>query len=1425
MRMKHNFGSSLKQLLLFGLVTFCGGAFAQSPSWSINPNSFQYSMSATAVLDLNCTELTSPSNRIGAFVNGTLRGTGFTSSVIGGRYQASILVYSNSVSGENVTFRFYEQASNSVYSSIDSVAFQDNAIYGNPALPIVVRTNHRPTQISISSDSLLENLTSGAVVGAFSTIDTDASQTHTYSLVTGMGSTNNALFSISGADLQANFTADFETKTNYTVRVRSTDNLGCSIESMFTVHIKNSNDAPTAISLSSTQVDENNAVNSLVANLNAVDSDANEQFTYSLVSGAGGTDNSAFSVVGNALRAVASFNYEMQTSYSIRLQVSDRAANVFVDTFNVLINNLNEAPTDILLSADTIDENKAINSLVANLSVIDEDAGQNFAYSFSNVPGNDNGNFNLVGNTLRTTATFDYENRNLYFIYITANDLNGGMFTKQISIRVTNKNDSPSDVQLTSSNVAENLPVGSYVGKIITTDQDTGATFVYSLINGVGDANNSNFQISNDSLLTNTVFNVNTQPSQNIRLQVTDNGAGTFQKSFTIVISDINNAPSALFLSNNNIAEATTIGSVVGNFTTSDPDALDNHSYTLVSGAGDADNDDFLIAGTDLKTDTVFDVNRKSQYSIRVRTTDQLGLFFEQNIFINIINSNDAPTDIMLSPADVNENLALNTSVGNLATTDPDVGDTHLYSFANLSANDNASFVIVGNELRTSAVFDFETKSVYFVQIQTTDASNGSFSKQLLVSINDTNDRPTDLALNNNLVDEKQPAGEFVGIVSTSDQDVVDSFTYTLVSGNGATDNASFIISNDSLFSDATFDVLVKSTLSIRVRTTDLTGTFFEKAFTVAVQNVNDAPNDLLLSNSSIPENIPQNSLVGLLNSTDIDPAQTFTYQLVSGIGDADNSNFIITANELKTNTLFDFNTQRSHSIRLRTTDQGGLSFEKQFAIVITNTNDAPTDLAITPNSFNENLPQSSLIGEFSTVDKDSTDAFSYSFVNLGTNDNSNFIISGKELRTTGQFNFENKRLYIIEVQTRDNSGLTFSRQLTLNVLDSNDAPTVVSLTADSIAEQSPVGSFVANLNTTDEDAIDNFTYTLVAGQGARDNALFRINGALLETDSVLNFNNAANRQVRIRTSDKGGQVVESSFVIRVLNVNDLPSDIEMSDTTLNEISPVGSKVGTLSTIDADKNDSFTYSLVPGNGDSDNSSFAISGRDLVSNTTFDFEIDSVYSVRIRTADSAGDLFEKAFTIKLFNGNEKPTIENQLFSIEENAPISFDIGVLTASDMDANEVFSFKIIQSTIDFKVNPLTGMLSSGRSFDYENNSTYTLEIEVTDAGGLKDTATATIVVLDLIETTLPVANYFSPNGDGFNDTWSIQNVELYSDYSLNVFSVNGELVYSQVANYTNDFDGTIGGEQLPEGVYYYILQSNTDSGKLFKGTITLKR
>ena len=99
--------------------------------------------------------------------------------------------------------------------------------------------------------------------------------------------------------------------------------------------------------------------------------------------------------------------------------------------------------------------------------------------------------------------------------------------------------------------------------------------------------------------------------------------------------------------------------------------------------------------------------------------------------------------------------------------------------------------------------------------------------------------------------------------------------------------------------------------------------------------------------------------------------------------------------------------------------------------------------------------------------------------------------------------------------------------------------------------------------------------------------------------------------------------------------------------------------------------------------------------------------------------------------------------------------------------------------------------------------------------------TASDTVVVKVL--TDLVIANYMSPNGDGQNDTWKVSVPGLIRDYSVVIIDSYGKTVFSTANHYNNEFDGKLGGQDLPDGVYYYFIKDGNTTK--FKGSITLTK
>lgn len=104
---------------------------------------------------------------------------------------------------------------------------------------------------------------------------------------------------------------------------------------------------------------------------------------------------------------------------------------------------------------------------------------------------------------------------------------------------------------------------------------------------------------------------------------------------------------------------------------------------------------------------------------------------------------------------------------------------------------------------------------------------------------------PADITLSNNIIPADAPGGTIIGVLNTIDPDS-DSFQYSLVAGEGDSDNAKFTISNSLLLSNVVFDNGAQDTFSIRIASMDEAYGLYEKAFQVVVSGTNFAEDNKL---------------------------------------------------------------------------------------------------------------------------------------------------------------------------------------------------------------------------------------------------------------------------------------------------------------------------------------------------------------------------------------------------------------------------------------------------------------------------------------------------------------------------------------------------------------------------------------------------
>lgn len=87
-----------------------------------------------------------------------------------------------------------------------------------------------------------------------------------------------------------------------------------------------------------------------------------------------------------------------------------------------------------------------------------------------------------------------------------------------------------------------------------------------------------------------------------------------------------------------------------------------------------------------------------------------------------------------------------------------------------------------------------------------------------------------------------------------------------------------------------------------------------------------------------------------------------------------------------------------------------------------------------------------------------------------------------------------------------------------------------------------------------------------------------------------------------------------------------------------------------------------------------------------------------------------------------------------------------------------------------------------------------------------------------------LIIHNVFTPNNDGVNETFIIENIERYENSLLQVFNRDGLKVYEQT-HYLNDWDGKYKNEPLPAHTYFFILFPNAEGKEDVQSSVTIIR
>jgi gliding motility-associated-like protein len=374
-------------------------------------------------------------------------------------------------------------------------------------------------------------------------------------------------------------------------------------------------------------------------------------------------------------------------------------------------------------------------------------------------------------------------------------------------------------------------------------------------------------------------------------------------------------------------------------------------------------------------------------------------------------------------------------------------------------------------------------------------------------------------------------------------------------------------------------------------------------------------------------------------------------------------------------------------------------------------------------------------------------------------------------------------------------------------------APTSITLAGVTLYENSIIGANAGVLSSTSDDPSATFTYTLVSGAGDTDNGLFAIVENQINTASMLDFETKSTYSVRIRSTTQYNLTLDKIITIVLSDVNEVPTLAAIGNQTIcfNTTAQTVALTGITAGPDAGQT---TTLLVSSNNPGLFESLNVSGTGTTGTLSYRINAGAIAgtaTVTVSVKDNGGianggvDTYSRTFVITV---NALPIV-----SINSNKGMVISKGESVLLSATGGTSYTWANHSSII-------RGVNSAILEVRPRETTTYT--VTATNASGCSETQTFKLTVLEDYEK-VKATNILSPNNDGYNDKWKIDNIDFYPNNEVKIFDKSGRMIYSK-KGYDNSWDGTFNGIPLAEGTYYYIIDFGTNR-RAFRGFITIVR
>lgn len=645
-------------------------------------------------------------------------------------------------------------------------------------------------------------------------------------------------------------------------------------------------------------------------------------------------------------------------------------------------------------------------------------------------------------------------------------------------------------------------------------------------------------------------------------IQVTVNdGTANASTSFTLTVTNVNEAPTISAIGNQSTPENTATGAIA--FTVAD---TDNPVGSLtVSGTSSntalVQNASIVFGGSGANRTVTLTPEPDQSGTTTIEITVSDGTATASTSFtLTVVNANEPPTISAIA----NQSTPENTATGAIAFTvgDPDnpVGSlTVSGTSSNTALVQNVSIVFGGSGANRTVTLTPQPNQSGTTTIEVT-VSDGALtaSTSFTLTVTAVNDPPTISAISNQSTSENTPTGAIAFTIDDPDNGV-GTLIVTGVSSNTTlvtNDNISFGGGGANRTVTITPQPGQSGTTTITITVSDGTANA-TSAFVLSVNDVNDPPTISVIANQTTSENTATDPIPFTINDNET-PAASLTVSASSS-----NPALVPVANITfggsganRTVTINPGSSQSGTATITITVSDGTATASRSFDLTIDPINDSPTVTPISNQTVAENTPTSPIpfsIGDAETPASNLTVTATSSVTTLVSNGNIQLGGTGSDRTITITPTAGQSGSTLITISVSDGTAVT-SISFTLTVNSVNDAPTITSIGNQTTNEDVATAALPFTVGDPDTPAASLTVTASSNNQTLVPNANIALFGDdISRTVTVTPAPNQTGTATITLTVSDGTATATTSFQVTVVAVNDAPTISAISNQTTNE--------------------------------------------------------------------------------------------------------------------------------------------------------------------------------------------------------------------------------------------------------------------------------